>query len=250
MLSEQDKHDLYQQWLQTWLNRQATRKALALLKKTGGSERDLIITQWRISRACYEAAHYRLEDDPGKKYRDGISETKKTLKGLARAARVLKLAAGGDNKGLMWAMAKAEAESGVRLTRMDPKGKVSINKIAEKYFQSLESALEGELPEISGGPFLHKFTIGNLHFDRPIRAGRPITVATMLAFELALHMRRHTAGRADHVMQTGEAMPADGDPCFDVVAAFCTAALSTMLDARQVGENVRQLKQVGLIRWP
>ena len=248
--SEQNKDELHWQWQQSWKDKPATRKAFVLLKEVGGSERDLSITQWRICRACFEATHYKPEEDPGKKYRDGIAETKKTLKGLARAARVLKLAAGSDNKGLMWAMGKAEAESGVRLTRADKKGEISLTKVAESYFDSLESALEGKLPEISGGPFLHKFTIGNLHFDRPIRAGRPITVATMLAFELALHMRRHTAGRAEDLIQTGEPMPTDGDPCFQVVAAFCTATLTTTLDARQIGDNVRQLKEVSLFRWP
>jgi hypothetical protein len=150
----------------------------------------------------------------------------------------------------MWAMGKAEAESGVRLSRTHPEGQMALTEIAERYFQSLEAALRGPLPELSGGPFLHRFTIGNLHFDKPLGAGRPVTAATMLAFELTIYMRMLTAGYAEDVLQSGASMPKYGDPCYQVVAAFCEAALDTELDAKQTGDNVRKLKNVGLMRWP
>lgn len=84
----------------------------------------------------------------------------------------------------------------------------------------------------------------------------------MLAFELTMYLRMHTAGHAKDVLQMGMRMPGkgktpmqddgyDGDPCFPVVAAFCEAALgTTILDTKQFGDTVRKLQNVGLGTWP
>lgn len=238
-----------EQWYQSWADKPAARRALDLLSQVGGAEEDLAMTRWRILRACYNAAHYDPERDPGKKYRDELVAMKKSISSISRAARVLKLAAASKHRGLMWAMAIADQESGVRLTRREPEGQVEVLSLAERYFKSLETALEGKLPEFSGGPFLHKSTIGNLFFERHLHSGRPIEVSTMLAFELSLYLRKHTSGHANDI-QTAEAMPTDGNPSYPVVAAFCEAALDSTLDAKQVGDKVRQLKDTTLMRWP
>lgn len=200
--------------------------------------------------ACFHAAHYEHDADPGKRYRDEIIAAKKQLVQLARAARVIAQNARHQNTGLKWALVKAETESGIRLTRKSPEGEMALTQVAERYFDCLEAALRGPLPELSGGPFLRRFTIGNLHFEKPISAGRPVTVASMLAFELTIYLRMHTAGHAEDVLQFGTPMPKYGDPSFPVVAAFCEAALDSALDAKQVGDNVRKMKNVGLVPWP
>jgi hypothetical protein len=242
---------LLRDWFMTWRDKPTARSALRLLEEVGGTERHLANTLQRIAEACFNAVHYRPDLDPGKVYRAEIISAKKQIGQLARAARVLALGAAGKNKGLMWAMTKAELDSGVRLTRAEKDGPMELTVVAERYFRSLEAALRGTLPELSGGPFLHNCTIGNLIFDKPISAGRPLTVTTMLAFELTIYMRMHTAGNAEDSLQNGSPMPDyDGDPCFPVVAAFCTAALGTQLDAKQTGDNVRKLRNVGLISWP
>jgi hypothetical protein len=244
------RNELYEQWFESWKDKVTTRHAMQLLDDVGGTKEDLCITRWRVVMACFEAAQYKPELDPGKLYRDKISEAKRQIAQLARAARVLAQSAKNKHTGLMWATAWAEADSGVRLARIEPEGKMEVTEIAERYFKSLETALRGRLPELSGGPFFHRFTIGNLHFEQPISSGRPVTVATMLAFELAYHLRRHTVGHADHILQNGALMPNGGDPSFPVVAAFCNATLDTLLDYRQTGDNVRKLKNASLIRWP
>ena len=155
-----------------------------------------------------------------------------------------------NEKGFMWACTLAESTSGVRITRKEKPGPMAHNLVVENYFSHLETALKGKLPELSGGPFLHRFTIGNLIFDKPILAGRPVTIETMLAFELAFYLRMHTAGRAKDGLQNGQRMPDDGDPCYSVVAAFCSAVLDTSFDAKSIGDKVRKLKHVGLTGWP
>ena len=79
--------------------------------------------------------------------------------------------------------------------------------------------------------------------------GRPITIETMLAFELAFYLRMYTAGNAFDGIRSGQAMPKNGDPCFPIVAKFCSAVLGTSWDAKKIGDNVRGLKNVGLIAW-
>jgi hypothetical protein len=69
-------------------------------------------------------------------------------------------------------------------------------KMGAAWFNELEQRLKKEMPELHGGPFLHRFTFGNLHFKAAIEAGRKPEVSTMLAFELVFYLRMFTAGRA------------------------------------------------------
>lgn len=237
-------------WYSTWQHRPKSRKALKALGALGGSEIHQSITLQRVATACYKAAHYRPESDPGNQYRTNMAAEKERLGQLERAAHVLRLAAQRGDKAFKWATVQAELSSGVRMIRADESsGSEDHSVVAERYFSNLEKALQRPLPELNGGPFLDRFTFGNLYFHEPLAAGRPISTATMLAFELTIYLRMHTAGRAGNSLEPDNPMPTDGQPCYPVVAAFCNATLGLHLEAKQVGENVRKLKNVGLTNW-
>jgi hypothetical protein len=238
-------------WLRQWEQKPATITAFKLLGSVGGSASHLSITRREISRACWCAAHYDPKCDPGEIYRAQMAAEKKKLKQLQKAAHILALSSARNDKGLSWAHDIAESASGVRITRKDHSTPKAQHLVMQDYFSHLETALKGKLPELHCGPFLHRFTKGNLIFDKPISSGRPYTVETMLAFELAFYLRMHIAGRAEDGLQNGQLMPSDGEPCFWVVAAFCAAVFGTSWDAKQIGDNVQALtlKSVGLRDW-
>ena len=247
----------YEQWFQEWIKAPATITAFNLFNQIGGSDSDIEITKYRIIRTCFNAFSYNPETDPGQIYRTRIQTEKKKIDQLARSARLLAQSAKRNDKALMWACSKAEITSGVRLTRKEKPSPMAHNFVVENYFLNLENALRGRLPELDGGPFLHRFTVGNLIYEKPIKAGKPVNTETMLAFELAIYLRMHTANRANDSAQCGGAMPKDGEPCFPVVASFCAAVFGgnfTDKDiqdaAKRIGDNVRDLKNVGLNDWP
>lgn len=246
-----ERREAAHKWYQSWSNTPATIQALRRFREVAGNNAyDNASTLDRIVMACFEAAHYEPELDPGKIYRDKIQAEKKRLNQLARAAHVLALSAGRNETGFMWACDIAESESGVRITRAEHSGPTPLNLVVEKYFLALESALSGKLPELHGGPWTKRFTIGNLISDKAISRGRPVSTETMLAFELAVYLRMHTAGRASDSPRRGQKMPTDGEPCFPVVAAFCFAALGQSDDAESLGRKVRDLGNVGFGKWP
>ncbi len=239
------------EWYQKWSSNPATHTALKLFKAISGTDAHVAITHHRIALACFDAAHYKPELDPGQIYRKEIQAEKKKLDQLTSAAHILALSAGHNEKGLMWACQIAESTSGVRITRIEKPGPMALNLVVENYFSHLETALRGKLPEIHGGPWLHRSTIGNLSYNKAISAGRPVTIETMLGFELAFYLRMHTAGRAEDTIQNGQDMPDDGNPYYPVVAAFCSAVcVTTSWDAKKIGDKVRDLKNVGLTEWP
>lgn len=236
-------------WYLEWSKKTATRTALKLFKELGARGNETIITQERIAIACFNAAHYDAARDPGEVYRDKIQAEKKKLKQLQNAAHILAISAGHNDKVLSWAHDVADDKSGVRITRKDHSTPKAHHLVMQDYFTQLEIALCGKLPEIHGGAFTHKFTKGNLFFDEPISRGRKITAETMLAFELSFYLRMYTAGRAHDGTQTGQHMPDDGSPCFPVVASFCNAVFGGGWDGKQVGDNVRAIKNAGLKSW-
>ena len=78
----------------------------------------------------------------------------------------------------------------------------------------------------------------------------------MLAFELAIYLRMHTAGRLTN-SPVPTIMPRYGNPCFQVIAAFCRAVWDIKcdgnpidFDAKLIGDNVNALKGVILTEWP
>jgi len=233
-------------WYQDWSKTEAAIFAMSKFKEITGAD---INVNHSIIIACFNAAHYDAELDPGALYRKEMQEEKHRKKDLLKAVRVLARNAKLDSTALKWADMFADAASGVRITRRVRDGEDKANHLVMyDYFSQLEIALEGDLPEINGGPFLNKFTIGNLIFDKPIGAGPPIAVETLLAFELAFYMRMHTAkcdGR-----QNAQHMPEYGDPCFGAVAAFCFATFphngdKQTGDENRTGEAVRNLIRRG-----
>ncbi|MBA3756468.1 MAG: hypothetical protein H0X02_09675 [Nitrosomonas sp.] len=239
-----------QKWYQEWRNKPATKTALKLLKHSlPNTNNDLNITLHRIALACCNAIHYNRELDPGEIYRQKLQKERRQLQTLIKACHTLGLSAKRNDKSLMWACVMAEQDSGVRVTRTDHTESMNHNLVFERYFSYLEMALKGKLPELHGGPWIGRFTIGNLILEKPVFKGRPITTETMLAYELAFYLRMHTAGNAFDGIQSGQAMPQNGEPCFPIVANFCSAAFGTSWDSKQIGDNVRALKGVGLMNW-
>jgi len=240
-----------QEWYARWCNASHKRTgALALLSQVAGSDRDRVITLERIIRTCYAAAHYNRESDPGAQYREALRVEKKRLFQLSKAAHVLRMAAERGDKSLGWAAQFAESNSAVRITRVDHSEPQKWHLVAARYFKALKSALDGRLPEIHGGPFTGHFTIGNMIFNEPIKAGRPVEVSTMLAFELTFYMRMLTAGRAGDSTQNGQHMPSDGRPCLPVVAALVSESLQITIDAKMIEDALRRHTRTGLGEWP
>lgn len=213
-------------------------------------------TLYRIVSACYQAAHYDHKKDPGLLYREKMKAENAQREELAKAALVLAMSAKRGDKSLSWAMQIAEEKSGVRVTRKDHSEKMALNAVAHKYFSALSDAFIGKLPELDGGPFLHRFTIGNLTFDKPLGgAGSPIEPVSMLAFELTFYLRMYTAGRAQDSLQNGQKMTdatgtTEGKPCAGVVAAFCNATLGTKLAEENIKNRLKQIpKSAGITDW-
>lgn len=239
-----------QEWFLKWRNDPIARSALKLLKDNlVNTKNDLDITLDRIVLACFNAKFYNRKLDPGEIYRQNLQKEKERRTQLANAAHILMLSAKRNDKSLMWACSIAELASEVCIKRKNHNEQISHDKVVEKYFLSLENALRGKLPELDGGPWLHRFTTGNLILRNPILQGRPIVAETMLAYELAFYLRMHTAGKARDILSSGQVMPKFGKPCFPIVSKFCSAVFGTTWDAKQIGDNVRALKDVGLTKW-
>lgn len=241
-----------QEWWRSWSDQADTQDAEYKFSTIPGNDKDSQITLHRIRMACYQAAHYDPAKDPGLLYRDKIRMEKDQRAELAAAARVLARSAKRGDKSLFWAMEFAEADSGIRITRKDYNEKMSVNVVAHKYFSHLEKALIGKLPELDGGPWLRRFTVGNLTFDAPLgKAGHQIETVSMLAFELAFYLRMYTAGRASDGWQNGQRMHTDGRPRNDVVAAFCNATLGTKVDAESIKQRMKGMLKIkaGITGW-
>ncbi len=247
-------HEWRNSWFAEWgafRDKPATRKAMTAFDELKGSERDRCITLNRIMGACFSAMKYKPESDPGHEYRSEMAAQRKAVASLAKAARVLAKACERDDRAMVWALPGGANVLGVKLTRPNDGHETPICKMGAAFFSELESSLTGKLPELNGGPFMSRFTLGNLHFEKPLKAGRPVEVASMLAFELAFYLRMFTEGRAGDVLQTAQPMPKDGKPCAQVIAAFCNAALATSLSTEQVTDRLGKLPlDVGLCSWP
>lgn len=242
----------WQEWWSNWSKQAVTRDALNRFYNIPGNDKDSHITLQRIVIACYKAAHYDPAKDPGLLYREKIKIEKDQRTKLADAAHVLARSAKRGDRSLLWAMDFAEERSGVRITRKDYTEKMALNVVAHEYFSHLEKALIGKLPELDGGPWLRRFTVGNLTFDVPLgKAGHPIETVSMLAFELAFYLRMYTAGRASDGWQNGQRMHTDGKPRNDVVAAFCNATLDTKVDADNIKQRLKGMSKIkaGITDW-
>lgn len=253
-------------WKDTWgkfRDEPATRDAMAQFDALKGSEHHRMRTLMRIMPACLSAREcaksvkaqkkkaYKIELDPGQKYRDENAAQKKVVHRLAAAAQVLAKACERNDRAMLWALPGGVNDLGVALQRPHDGKETPICEMGAAWFNELKNKLSGKLPELHGGPFYHRFTLGNMHFENPLAAGRPVELASMLAFELAFYLRMFTAGRAGDSTQNAQTMPNDGKPCTPVVAAFCSAALGEPFSAREITARLSKLpKSVGLIGWP
>lgn len=218
------------------------RAALRAFERIRADDVDRAITLERIARACYLAATYAPNDDPAVKRRAALRAARsRELAQLSRAARTLAKAWERNAPGLVWAAGEAQIQSGHDQKWID-----------ERYFSALANALEGKLPEVHGGPWLHRFTVGNLRFEKAIGRGVAIGVETMLGFEIVFYLRMLTAGQAKDSTQRGQRMPAGGRPHHDVAAAFVRAALrDSRVETRTLADRLRKLPaDIGLMAWP
>lgn len=236
-----------------WRDKQSTRDALVLFDALKGSEAERMAALYRIGIACLDACRYDPEKDPGEIYRQQMAGERREAAALARAARELAKACERNSRAMGWALPGGNNRHGATLTRNPDGTSRLVIEMGAAWFFELEQSLRGKLPERDGGSFLEHYTVGNLHFDKRVKEGPPIEVASMLAFELAFYLRIFTAGRIGDSTQTGQPMPDDGKPCWPVVAAFCNATLGTQLDGKQVADRVTKLvkkRGVGLMPWP
>lgn len=237
--------------LARWRDRPATRKAWKLFDALEGTEKDRYLTINRIVQACHGAMHFRPKDDPGLRYREEMARQRRELHKLATAARVLRRACERNDAAMMWLLPGGTNQMGVTLSRPPSLERAPVCEMGAAWFGELDKRLREPLPQLHGGPFLHRFTIGNLHFERALeQPGRPPSLETMLAFDLTFRLRKFTAGRAGDITSFAQKMPRDGRPCFDVVAAFCNATLGTNLSGVQIADRLRRLPaDVGLMPW-
>lgn len=239
-------------WFETWLKKHETIHAVGLLEALPGSREDHAITRHRILWACNEAAHYIAAKDPNTAYRDKMVAQKKKLKKLQEAARVLASASKRGDMAMQYAFPDGE-KSQVRLAYFGDAKHKDVLTMLSLWFDEFESKLKGPILELNGGPFLQNVALGNLLYAESKRgAGAKTSVATMLAFELTIYLRMHTAGRAKQGLQNGQTMPKVGMPCAPVVQAFVDASLGVIHEnASPVSDLIRRVPQgVGLKQWP
>jgi hypothetical protein len=240
----------HQDWYRKWFDERDTKSAFNLLEQIYHNRGNGELTKQKIIFACFNAAHYKEENDEGFLYRKKMRTEKSKIKLLNKAARILSRSSMNNDTGLSWANYIAEGDSGVRISRMNYDENKAQHLVMYDYFSSLERALEKKLPEINIGPFHYKFTIGNLIFDEEISTGRPLTAETMLGFEIAFYLRMYTANREDDCIQNGQKMPEDGEPNLPIVASFCNSVFGNGFDPKPIGDKVRALKHAGLsLKW-
>jgi len=237
--------------LALWRDCKETQSALTKFDALGGTEKDRYLTLDRVTVACQNASRYRPEKDPGQIYRAELAGQRSKLDALARSARMLAKACERGDRAMVYALPGGTNPLSVRLSRPHDGLTTPFQDMGAAWFFELERRILGKIPELDGGPFWHRFTVGNLYFKRPLRSGRPIEVESMLAFELSVYLRMFTAGRADNLTQSVQVQPRYGKPCCHIVADLCNATLGANLDAKMVSDRLRKLPpDVGLIKWP
>lgn len=245
--------------------------------RTSGSVNNDVTTLWRLARACHGAINWSKQQDPGNRYRGRIASARRGRERLAYHARQLANGFEGWPPGLHWALRSAALRAGVgdirdklrkelkalparvpeaeraksaAWLRLDEKRSIAV--MWPTFFRNLAEELRKKLPEIDGGPWLHLYTIGNLHYSKRIEGHVP-DLTTMLAFELTFYLRRWSLGQADHVWASGTRMPKGGKPHNDVAASFINAVLilRPQLTGEHLGNRLKRLpRDIGLIAWP
>lgn len=239
-------------WWRGWLDRPAGRKALQAFDDTrrkgpDHGDDDAIRVLCSVARACYYAATFDRERDPGADYRARLAAARLGLDDLADAAARLQRGFGAGHPGLGWALGKAAARAEVGSWSDQRR---EIEPQWAQFFGALADALSNPLPELHGGPWFHLYTAGNLHYPTP-RSGRPISVDTMLSFELMFHLARWRCGGIGGAWSAGQRLTLDERPAWSLAAALVNATLPVDLAGEQVRDRIRSLPtDVGLMPWP
>lgn len=286
--TSEQKADLENRFSQWWSSFIASKRGTAALKhfesarlpirnRTRESTQHDLRSLWRLARACHGALTWSKQQDPGSRYRARISGARRQRAKLAYHARQLAKGFEGSPPGLQWALWSAELQAGVgdirdklrkeirhlpigvseaeraaTVKRLHLDEKRNVAKMWPEFFATLADELQKKLPEIDGGPWLHLFTIGNLHYRKPIEGHVP-ALETMLAFELTFHLRRWSLGQADHVWASGMPMPKGGKPHHGLAASFVNGALRLQpgLTGDQLANRLKRLPTgIGLRGWP
>ncbi len=204
----------------------------------------------RLARAGYLAAFYVRESDPGEAHREAIRAGRLRTEDTANLADELARVFRRNYPGFEHALAAAQQEAGVGNRR--PASRL-VRDVWPEFFEALAKRLREPLPDLHGGPFLYHFTVGNLHFERRRKTGRPLDTATLLLFEVVFEIRLWgTRWQADSFQQP-QPMPAAKMPAggYELAAAWARAALDAQCTAAQVRERLRTLPAgTGLMGWP
>lgn len=199
-------------------------------------------------KACYFASQYKAADDPGWRYRRQMAAERKNLTSIADAAAELRALLAKNPKATRWAFPR---EYSLRRRDGMERQKPSTNLLL--FLNQYEHNLRGRLPELHGGPWLHRFTFACLHYKEAkegLQARMP-DVAGALLFNLASLLRVWTGGTTTY--QVPGSMPSDGRPCYEVAAALASATLGVQgINARTAQTRVESLQRsgAGLAGWP
>ncbi|HUR40599.1 MAG TPA: hypothetical protein VM240_05465 [Verrucomicrobiae bacterium] len=219
--------------------------SIELLASSRSEPFELLVN--RLLRACYQAAHFKPGTDRGRGYRADLQSLRGNRSKIVRRARQL-----ADDlrkhRALMWPLAMSGYS--VRVLK-GPKKQFPLPNLADLLL-AFADALDGKVPELDGGPFLHRFTFACLHFERPLERRRMPDVPTALLFNLVFFLRKWTAS-GSAFWSVGEPMPNDGRPCYDAAAALVSATLRCDMDAHKAARLLTSLQRaggrVGLMDW-
>lgn len=219
-----------------------------LRKRKENPDHPFSLLVFRFLSACYLAANFDPKDDPGRKYRKEIASNRNAKDSVAGAARKLRTLLKKNERLLFWvtlgtsySLRKRNTDGGQR-----PDDNL-LGLLAE-----IESLVEGEMPELDGGPFLHRRTYACLYYnvDRALKSAP--SLETALLFNLVFFLRKWTA-HGTTFYSAGEKMPKDGRACYAVAASFVNATFEKEISdraARTMIESIIKLGNPGLMHWP
>lgn len=128
----------------------------------------------------------------------------------------------------------------------------ALARVVEKLADELE------VPDgVKSGFWIHRSTIANLDYNRPIEFGRQLDrpEETGLLFELVLLFRIFTATGHPPVLQRGQPMPQSGRPCYRLVCEFLQAALGGFVTEAAEAKNrihalLKRNPRIQWVPWP
>jgi hypothetical protein len=214
-----------------------------------------------VIEACTEARRYRLTygtSDPPARRRQRDTEVLGGLESHRKAVRRVANFIRRYPEYIGQALKQMHRVEGVSISFRE---KTSLADAWYRLLNAYEEALAPERVPAKRGPFVHRSRIGPLDFGASVdrqRGARIDAVQTGLLFQLVLYFRRYTSGKegaALGYMQTGEPMPAQGDPCWLVCGELLAATLDTeILAPDDLGRRLNKLLQkhpkLSFVGWP